>query len=85
MIEELNAIHTDAVAEVADLHDEASLEEFRIRYLGKKGRLTAASAGMKDVPKDQKPAIGQKLNEVRKAITERILLHSVNLNLFGFI
>ena len=36
---------------------------------GKKGALTAASAGMRDVPKEEKPAIGQKLNEVRGAIT----------------
>jgi phenylalanyl-tRNA synthetase alpha chain len=72
MIEELTTIHADALAEVADLSDEASLEEFRIRYLGKKGRLTAASAGMKDVPKDQKRDVGQKLNEVRAAITDSI-------------
>ena len=72
MIEELNAIHTDAVAEIADLKDEAGLEDFRIRYLGKKGRLTAASAGMKDVPKEQKRDVGQKLNEVRGAISDAI-------------
>ena len=58
MLEDLTAIHQDALAEIAGLTDQSSLEEFRIRYLGKKGRLTAASAGMKDVPKDQKPAIG---------------------------
>ena len=72
MLEDLTAIHTDALAEVATLADEANLEDFRIRYLGKKGRLTAASSGMKDVPKEQKPAIGQKLNEVRNAITGAI-------------
>ena len=72
MIEDLNAIHSDALAEISGLSDEPSIEDFRIRYLGKKGRLTAASAGMKDVPKDQKPAIGQKLNEVRTAITSAI-------------
>ncbi|MEZ5324540.1 MAG: phenylalanine--tRNA ligase subunit alpha [Verrucomicrobiales bacterium] len=72
MLEELNAIHQDALKEINGLTDESRLEEFRIRYLGKKGRLTAASAGMKDVPKEEKPAIGQKLNEVRTAITEAI-------------
>lgn len=72
MLEELNAIHADALAEIAGLTDESSLEDFRIRFLGKKGRLTVASAAMKSVPQEQKPAVGQKLNEVRGAITEAI-------------
>ena len=72
MLDELTAIHQDAIKELSDLTNESRVEDFRIRYLGKKGRLTAASTGMKDVPKDEKPAIGQKLNEVRDAITEAI-------------
>ena len=68
MKEQLDQIQRDALSEVADIADQAALEAFRIQYLGKKGTLTAASAGMRDVPKEEKPAIGQKLNEVRTAI-----------------
>jgi phenylalanyl-tRNA synthetase alpha chain len=69
MKEQLDQIQSEALAEVPGIADQASLEAFRIKYLGKKGTLTAASAGMRDVPKEEKPAIGQKLNEVRGAIT----------------
>ena len=72
MKEQLDQIQRDALSEVADIADQAALEAFRIQYLGKKGTLTAASAGMRDVPKEEKPAIGQKLNEVRTAITDAI-------------
>ncbi|MFZ4764135.1 MAG: phenylalanine--tRNA ligase subunit alpha [Roseimicrobium sp.] len=51
------------------MHDEAALEAFRVNYLGKKSRLTTAAAGMRDVPPEQKPAVGAKLNEVRTALS----------------
>ena len=69
MIENLAQIQDDALAAIAAVGDEAALEQCRIDWLGKKGTLTAASAGMRDVPKEDKPAVGQKLNEVRSAIT----------------
>ena len=72
MLEELATIEADALAALAPLEDEASLEAFRIEYLGKKGRLTAAAAGMRDLSKEEKPAAGQKLNEVRTAITSAL-------------
>lgn len=72
MLAELDQIKTDALAEVEGIDSETALEEVRVRFLGKKGRLTAASAGMRDVAKEDKPAVGQKLNEVRTAITEAL-------------
>lgn len=72
MLEELDQIQADALQEIAGIDTDAALEEARVRFLGKKGRLTAASAGMRDVAKEDKPAVGQKLNEVRTAITESL-------------
>ncbi len=69
MIDELEAIQTEAMAAIAAAGDEPALEELRIAFLGKKGRLTAAAARMREVPKDQKKEVGQKLNEVRIGIT----------------
>ncbi len=69
MIEELDAIQSEALNAVATVTDDAGLEALRIGFLGKKGKLTAASAGMRDVPKEQKKNVGQKLNETRQAIT----------------
>jgi phenylalanyl-tRNA synthetase alpha chain len=69
MLAELDQLHTEALSALGTLTDEAALEAFRIDYLGKKGKLTALSAGMREVPPDQKKAVGAKLNEVREAIT----------------
>ena len=70
MLAELDTIQTEALAAIRGIADEATLEEVRVGFLGKKGRLTVASAGMRDVPADLKKDVGQKLNEVRTAITD---------------
>lgn len=69
MLAQLDSLKTEALAALDTLSDEAALEAFRIDYLGKKGKLTALSAGMRDVSPDLKKEVGAKLNEVREAIS----------------
>jgi len=69
MLKQLEQIESDALNAIASVSDETSLEKARIEFLGKKSRLSAALAGMRDVPKEEKKAVGQKLNQVRGAIT----------------
>jgi phenylalanyl-tRNA synthetase alpha chain len=69
MKESIEAIETEALAQIAAAGDERSLEDARIAVLGKKGSLTLVAAGIKDVPKDDKAAVGQLLNAARSAIT----------------
>ena len=72
MLSRLDQLQSEALAVLANAQDEAALEAARVNFLGKKDSLTALSAGMKDVPVDQKKEVGAKLNEVRTAITEGI-------------
>ena len=52
--------------------DAATLEEFRIRFLGKKGVLTELFDEFKKAPVEQKREIGQALNRLKTAATERV-------------
>ena len=72
MLEQLDAIQQEALAEIPSIDNEPALEQARVKFLGKKGTLAAAGAGMRDVPKEQKKEVGQKLNEVREAITSAL-------------
>ncbi len=72
MEEQLNQVHADALAAVADAADQAAVEAARIAYLGRSGAVTALSERMREVPKEDKPKIGKLLNEVRTAITGAI-------------
>ena len=42
----------------------------RVAYLGKKGELTAILKGMKDVAPEERPKVGQLVNETRAKIEE---------------
>ncbi|MGE9267077.1 MAG: phenylalanine--tRNA ligase subunit alpha [Verrucomicrobiales bacterium] len=72
MKDQLATLQEEALAAIAAASDEARLDEARVLFLGKKGRLTAMSLVMKDLPPAEKPAAGQLLNTTRKAITEAL-------------
>ena len=48
------------------------LNEIRVAYLGKKGELTTVLKSMKDVAPEERPKVGQMVNEVRALIEERL-------------
>jgi len=69
---DLAAIQTDALAAIKAAHDESSLEQAKIDFLGKKGRLAGAASLMKTLSPEEKPAFGQSLNTVRGAVTSAL-------------
>ncbi len=68
MLDDLNAIQSEGLAELAAASDPEALEAWRIAYIGPKGRLRAVMPRMKDVPPESKAAVGQRLNEVKTAL-----------------
>ncbi len=76
MKETLNRIKEEALSLIASPEtDDAALEALRIKYLGKKGELTAVLRGMGQLSPEERPVVGQIANEVRAeieaAITEK--------------
>ena len=68
MKEQLEAIAKKAFEELAQSQDLKALDAVRVKYLGKKGELTAVLKGMKDVAPEDRPKVGQMVNETRAAI-----------------
>ena len=68
-----------------EAHTREEIEQFRIKYLGKKGLLTDLFKNFKDVPVDQKKEVGQKINQLKQFITEKVneLLLSVSDEVTG--
>lgn len=69
MKELLEKIREKAIREIASSDD---IEGLRIKYLGKKGELTAVLRGMGSVSPEERPLIGQLANEVRSKIEEAL-------------
>lgn len=68
MKEALEQIGLRAREELASCHDMKELDELRVKYLGKKGELTAILKQMGGLSAEERPVIGQLANEVRAAI-----------------
>ena len=68
MKEKLQKIREHAIAEIENSDGLDKLGEVRNAILGKKGELTAVLKGMKDVPPEDRPKVGQWVNETREAI-----------------
>ena len=66
MKENLEQIRSEALSAIAA--DGADLEALRIKYLGKKGELTAVLRGMGQLTPEERPIVGQIANEVRADI-----------------
>ena len=66
MKENLEQIKSEALAAIAA--DGADLEALRVKYLGKKGELTAVLRGMGQLSAEERPIVGQMANDVRADI-----------------
>ena len=74
MKETLLKMKEEALAALAA--PDADLEALRIRYLGKKGELTAVLRGMGKLSAEERPVIGQIANEVREAIENELTVRA---------
>lgn len=72
MKEKLNNIRNEALKAIEQADTLEKLNDIRIRHLGKKGELTAVLKGMKDVAPEDRPKVGQMVNETREAIEKML-------------
>lgn len=68
MKEKLEAIKEKALAKINESDSLEKLNDIRAAFLGKKGELTEVLKGMKDVAPEDRPTVGQIVNDTRAAI-----------------
>lgn len=72
MKQQLENIKINALKAVEEVKNSNELENIRVKYLGKKGELTAILRGMGALSKEERPVIGKVANDVREAIESSI-------------
>ena len=70
MKEKLDAIKENALSQIKATDSLEKLNDIRVAFLGKKGELTEVLKSMKEVAPEDRPKVGQIVNETRQAIEE---------------
>ncbi|GAB4221950.1 MAG: phenylalanine--tRNA ligase subunit alpha [Francisella sp.] len=81
----IDQIKDQAFEELNIVNDKKSLDEIRVKYLGKKGKLTEAMRILATLPNEEKPKFGQAVNLakefIQKAINEKLKkIEEIELN-----
>ncbi|MDD6458522.1 MAG: phenylalanine--tRNA ligase subunit alpha, partial [Lactimicrobium massiliense] len=71
-MEEIQSVKEEALQKIAEAGDLDTLQQLRVSYLGKKGSVQQLMAVMKTLPREEKPAFGQQVNQVKKEITDAL-------------
>src|SRR5712692_7494374 len=72
MRERLEEIRKGALEELNEGGDPGRIERVRVRVLGRSGELTDVMRRMREIPADERPAIGQLVNEIKRVLENRI-------------
>ena len=68
MQEKLEKIKISAENDISSAVDMKALFDVKVKYLGKSGEITELMKGMKDIPKEDRPAFGKIVNDLRNVI-----------------
>ena len=69
---DLEAIVNKAQEEIASCNSVNALDEIRVNYMGKKGELTALLKGLGKVAPEERPAMGQRINEAKQQVQQAV-------------
>jgi phenylalanyl-tRNA synthetase alpha chain len=68
MMDNLNTLRDNALEELAPIWDETALEQWRVKYLGRKGAIANVMEKLGAMPKEERGAVGKLANEVKSAL-----------------
>ena len=68
----LKQIKEQAFKEIKKIKNPEELEKFKIRYLGRKGKLTAILRSLKDLPEKERKSTGELANKLKQWIKDEI-------------
>jgi len=67
-VQGLESLIDQAVRDIGAAGDPAVLDDLRVKYLGKKGLVTSYLKGLKDISHDERPRIGQAVNQAKERL-----------------
>ena len=85
---DLDALKANLKKDFQEIVSQAELSQLKVKYLGKKGRITELSKNIKNLPSEERPIFGKKIGELRNlyedllnSVQEKIELQIINESL----
>ena len=72
MNESLETLRGEVLERIQQSASETEIEQMRVEVLGRKGRLTLLLRNLKDLPEEERPQVGQQLNQLKELVEERL-------------
>ena len=72
MNDSLEALQGEVLDRIQQAASEAEIEQLRVEVLGRNGRLTLLLRGLKDLPLEERPRVGEQLNQLKQEIEGRL-------------
>src|ERR687895_1534919 len=72
MNESLETLQREVLEGIEHCSSETEIEQVRVETLGRSGRLTLMLRGLKDLPAEERPRAGERLNRLRELFEEQI-------------
>jgi phenylalanyl-tRNA synthetase alpha chain len=67
MLERLEALEQEGLRDLSAAADEDTLQAWKVRYLGRSAELGRVLDGLRTAPKEERPALGKRANQVKQA------------------
>jgi phenylalanyl-tRNA synthetase alpha chain len=80
MADNLSDLSNSAIKEIKECSSSNELESLRVKYLGKKGSITAALKSLSSIEPNERPAYGKRINEIKTEIQNEITKKKLSLN-----
>ncbi len=77
--EEIKKMEDEISQKLENANSLKELQDIRVEYLGKKGKITTLLKNLKNLPRDQKPIYGKKINELKDKLEKEIEKHRSRL------
>jgi len=65
---DLELLEKEMLSKLENIEDLQNLQQFKVEYLGKKGKITQILRSLGSLPKEERPVIGKKINELKEKI-----------------
>ncbi|MFN0065148.1 MAG: phenylalanine--tRNA ligase subunit alpha [Chlamydiales bacterium] len=65
-------IHSQLEKDLSESESAKEIEALKVKYLGKKGLVQGLMQYLRDIPSDERPDFGKRINDLKEAVSERI-------------